>query len=176
MRHVLLLDMAIHTFDAARYISGADPVAVYCHEWNPAGSWYDQDASAVAIFEMSNGIVYTYRGSWSAEGLRTSWEAHWRAIGAQGSAVWHDDEQLKAQSITPAEGLIYPANEVGFPADAAEDKIGGHGGVIRDFVRCIQQGKIPETVATDNIKSLSMVFGAVKSAETGQRVEMAQLD
>jgi len=26
----LLLDMAIHTFDAARYLSGADPIAVYC--------------------------------------------------------------------------------------------------------------------------------------------------
>ena len=35
MRHVLLLDMAIHTFDAARLLSGADPVAVYCQEWNP---------------------------------------------------------------------------------------------------------------------------------------------
>ncbi len=55
MTHVLLLDMAIHTFDAARLISSADPVGVYCHEWNPAGSWYDRDASAAAIFEMSNG-------------------------------------------------------------------------------------------------------------------------
>jgi len=90
MQHILLLDMAIHTFDAARFISGADPVAVYCHEWNPAGSWYDQDASAVAIFEMSDGIVYTYRGGWSAEGLRTSWEAHWRAIGTTGTAIWPD--------------------------------------------------------------------------------------
>src|SRR5690242_15659385 len=38
MRHVLLLDMAIHTFDAARLLTGADPVSVYCKEWNPVGS------------------------------------------------------------------------------------------------------------------------------------------
>ena len=31
MQHVLLLDMAIHTFDAARLIAGADPISVYCH-------------------------------------------------------------------------------------------------------------------------------------------------
>ena len=62
MEHVLLLDMAIHTFDAARLITGADPVSVYCKEWNPAGSWFDHDASAVAIFEMTDSIVYTYRG------------------------------------------------------------------------------------------------------------------
>ena len=30
MEHVLLLDMAIHTFDQARLITGADPVSVYC--------------------------------------------------------------------------------------------------------------------------------------------------
>ncbi|HMB91920.1 MAG TPA: Gfo/Idh/MocA family oxidoreductase, partial [Rhodothermales bacterium] len=42
MPHVLLLDMAIHTFDAARFLTGADPVSVYCKEWNPHGSWFDQ--------------------------------------------------------------------------------------------------------------------------------------
>ena len=36
-------------------ITGADPVSVYCKEWNPAGSWYDRDASAVAVFEMTGG-------------------------------------------------------------------------------------------------------------------------
>ena len=51
--------MAIHTFDAARFLAGADPVSVICHEWNPPGSWYDHDASAVAVFELSGGILYT---------------------------------------------------------------------------------------------------------------------
>ncbi len=67
MPHVLLVDMAIHTFDQARLISGADPVAVYCKDWNPRGSWYEHGASAVAVFEMSSGIVFTYRGSWCSE-------------------------------------------------------------------------------------------------------------
>ena len=62
MKHVLLLDMAIHTFDAARFITGKDPLSVYCKEWNPSGSWYDHDASAVAVFEMTGGVVYTYHG------------------------------------------------------------------------------------------------------------------
>lgn len=35
MDHVLVLDMAIHTFDQARFVGRCDPVAVYCHEWNP---------------------------------------------------------------------------------------------------------------------------------------------
>ena len=36
----LLVDMAIHTFDAARYVTGADPVNVLCTEFNPPWSWY----------------------------------------------------------------------------------------------------------------------------------------
>src|SRR4030042_944212 len=73
MEHVLLMDMAIHTFDQARFMTGSDPSSVYCKEWNPPGSWYRHGASAVAIFDLrlpetENEIVYTYRGSWCAEG------------------------------------------------------------------------------------------------------------
>ena len=42
MESPLILDMAIHTFDQARFITGADPVSVYCHEFNPPGSWYKE--------------------------------------------------------------------------------------------------------------------------------------
>src|SRR5262249_47712860 len=86
MKSPLLLDMAIHTFDAARYLSGADPVAVYCEEFNPSWSWYQGDACATAIFEMSGGLRFTYRGSWCSEGRHTSWESEWRAVGPNGTA------------------------------------------------------------------------------------------
>ena len=46
MAHPLLVDMAIHAFDAARYLLGADPVSVYCEAFNPAWSWYAGDAAA----------------------------------------------------------------------------------------------------------------------------------
>ena len=49
-------------------------------------------------------------------------------------------------------------------------KQGGHAGVICEFVQAVQTGTIPETVASDNIKSLAMVFGAIESAELGQPV------
>ena len=160
MPHVLLLDMAIHTFDAARLILGADPVSVYCKEWNPPGSWFKQDASAVAIFEMDNGIVYTYRGSWCSEGLETTWECDWRVIGDQGSILWDGADGFNGQAGVV--GSKYRDLEVE-PASAA-DKQDGHEGLIRDFVRCIRNGETPETVGSDNIKSLAMVFGAIVSA------------
>ncbi|WP_217539791.1 hypothetical protein, partial [Stenotrophomonas sp. GbtcB23] len=36
--NVLLLGMAIHTFDAARFVSGKRPLSVYCLATNPPGS------------------------------------------------------------------------------------------------------------------------------------------
>jgi len=170
MPNVLLLDMAIHTFDAARLITGADAVSVYCHEWNPAGSWYDRDASAIAIFEMSNGLVYTYRGSWCAEGLNTSWESDWRLIGSQGSLHWDGDALLEGQVAVKTGAFLSELAPIAMPPYDPGAKVGGHAGVIREFVRCVQQGGVPETAAADNIKSLAMVFGAIASAEQGKAI------
>lgn len=172
MRHVLLLDMAIHTFDAARLISGADPVAVYCHEWNPEGSWLKHGASAVAVFEMTDGLVFTYRGSWCSEGCATTWESDWRAIGTQGSACWDGGEGMRAQVVDTAKGFEYTHRDIEIPALPDNDHPVGHAGQIHHFMECLKTGKTPETTCTDNIKSLAMVFGAIESAETGQRVEI----
>ena len=174
MEHVLLLDMAIHSFDQARYISGADPVAVYCREWNPAGSWYDHDASAIAIFEMTGGVVYTYRGSWCSEGLNTSWECDWRAVGTKGSLSWDGAEDLRIEVVTGGEKLQREREAIEPPDLDPQAKSGGHGGVIREFIDCIHNGTTPETASSDNIKSLAMVFGAIESAQTGRRVEIRQ--
>ncbi len=171
MRHPLILDMAIHTFDQARFISGADPVAVYCKEWNPKGSWYDHDASAVCLFEMSNGLVFVYRGSWCAEGLNTTWESSWRCIGETGSVTWDGADELRAQAITGSEGFFRERADVEVPVPET-DKSGGHAGLILDFVRCVRSGETPETTCTDNIKSLAMVFGAIQSAQEGSRVQI----
>ncbi|HEY3329791.1 MAG TPA: Gfo/Idh/MocA family oxidoreductase [Capsulimonadaceae bacterium] len=170
MEHVLLLDMAIHSFDQARFISGADPVSVFCKEWNPAGSWYDHDASAICIFTMSNGIVYTYRGSWCAEGLNTSWECDWRVLGSKGTALWDGHEGITAKSTSNDDGFWREHVDLAVPEVREPDKSGGHTGLIREFVAAIRTGSTPETIATDNIKSLAMVFAAIESAETGCEV------
>lgn len=172
MRHVLLLDMAIHTFDAARFLSGADPLTAYCHEWNPAGSWYDFDASADAIFEMSGGIHYGYHGSWCAEGLNTSWNAAWRIIGTRGSILWDGEEIIRVQKVKKTGGFFSEWEEVEPPPWNSTEKTGGHAGQIRDFFECLEGNRLPETICTDNIKSLAMVFSAIESAETGRRVEI----
>jgi predicted dehydrogenase len=163
----LLLDMAIHTFDAARYISGADPVAVYCEEFNPPWSWFGGAASATAIFEMSGGLRYTYRGSWCAEGRTTSWESEWRAVGSNGTATWDGHSPPVAEVVARRGDFL---SEVEARAEPVADIAPGIAGSLRDFLGALRTRATPMGECHDNIKSLAMVFAAIESSSTGRRV------
>jgi len=170
MEHVLLLDMAIHTFDAARFMSGKDAVAVYCLETNPKGSWYAHGAAANAIFEMSNGVTFTYRGSWAAEGANTSWEATWRIIGSKGTLLWDGEDQISANVVDGDEGFFRPLRPVPIPEWSDASVTNEHVSAIEDFLDALDGKGTPESAGTDNIKSLAMVFGAIESASRRQLV------
>ena len=175
MRHVLLLDMAIHTFDAARYMVAGEPASVYCQEWQPANSWYRQGSSASAVFDLGGGKVFTYAGSWCADGFRTSWEGSWRIVAERGSLLWDGHDGLKAEVVASGrDGIIDKTEAIEVPALDPADRVGGHLGIIQDFMRAIETGTEPETRGADNIRSLAMVFGAIESTETGRRVAIGQ--
>lgn len=173
MDHVLLLDMAIHTFDAARFLAGAEPEGVYCREWEPKNSWYKQGSSAAAIFELGDGVIFNYRGSWCANGLGTSWESAWRITGTKGSLVWDGHDDIRAEIATgEIKGLFSEVAAVEIPPLDASDRTGGHLGLVQDFIAATRGGPMPETAGSQNIRSLAMVFGAIESATTGRRVEI----
>jgi predicted dehydrogenase len=174
MPHVLLLDMAVHTFDAARFVIDDAATSVYAEEWNPAGSWYQRDASALASFHFSGGAVLTYRGSWCAPGFRTSWESAWRITGTEGSILWDGADDIRAERALPhvPGKLLSDTQLIEIPALDPADRIGGHLGVITDFIAATRGGPVPETVGRENIKSLAMVLGAIDSVGQGRRVEI----
>ena len=173
MENVLLLDMAIHTLDAARFMAGTAPKAVYCLEVNPPGSWYAHGAAANAIYEFEDDIVFNYRGSWSAEGANTSWEASWRIVGTKGTLLWDGYDRFEAYQVAGTEGFFRPLEPLAIPDMPDASKTEGHASVIADFLDAIESGARPETVGSDNIKSLAMVFAAIESAKLKQRVSIS---
>ena len=166
----LLFEMGIHTFDAARFITGADPLNVYCHSSNPKHTWYKGNASASAIFEMTGGMVYTYCASWCAHGLMTSWNSRWRIIGSKGTVEWNGETGFAAEVLAGArpKGLWAPVKSVRVPV--RQMKRTGHEAIIREFIDCVRSGKTPQTYCTDNVKSLAMILSAIRSSRTGRRV------
>lgn len=173
MDNVLLLDMAIHTLDAARFMAGKAPRAVYCLETNPRGSWYRHGAAANAIFEFEDDVVFNYRGSWAAEGANTSWESAWRIIGTKGTLIWDGAEHFDAKVVDGDSGFLRDLRPIDVPEPADADQTHGHASVIADFLAAIESGRPPETASTDNINSLAMVFAAIESAKTGRRVTIS---
>jgi predicted dehydrogenase len=170
MASPLVLDMAIHTLDAARYLAGADPVAVYCEEFNPPWSWYRGDACATAIFEMSGGLRYTYRGSWCSEGRHTSWEGEWRAVGPNGTATWDGHGAPLADIVVEIGGFHSKTEQRSMPVDESAPR--GIAGSLQDFLNALATGATPMGECHDNIKSLAMVFAAMESARAEQRVKI----
>ncbi|OCT14471.1 oxidoreductase [Paenibacillus pectinilyticus] len=173
MESPLILDMAIHTFDQARFITGADPVSVYCQEFNPPGSWYAGNASAICIYEMSDGSVFCYRGSWCAEGAPTSWEAAWRVTGEQGTALWDGAGAPYAEVVAAGDQdgkFLREFTRV--DADVNWTGRSGHAGCLDEMFAALAEGRRAETDCRDNIKSMAMVLGALDSAKLGQKVDL----
>jgi predicted dehydrogenase len=154
----LLLDMAIHTFDEARFLSGAEPVAVYAEEFNPPWSWYKGAACASVLFEMSDGVRFNYRGSWCSDGLHTSWDGDWRAVGPKGSATWMGNGDPVFQ-LYREEPMVESKRQVER----------GIAGSLAEFLEALDSGSTPQGECHDNIKSLAMVFAAVESSRRGER-------
>lgn len=168
MENPLLLDMAIHHFDLARFFTGQDPLAVYAKAFNPEGSWYAGQAAASCIFELTGGVVFSYQGSWCAEGYPTSWNGDWRFVGERGTILYERDAAPQAQVVAGRKGFQRPLKDVELPA-AHLSELQQHG-ALREMLNFLQGGPRPATEAKDNLKSLAMVFGAALSARIGERV------
>lgn len=165
MAHVLLLDMAVHVFDAARYVLDCDPVAVYCEEYNPGWSWYADGAAAAAIFEFAGGVRLTYNGSWCADGLETSWNGVWRVNGAGGTARWDGDSGPEWQARESSEVLRAQLGSV--PQEIA--------GSLAEFIGALRTGSTPSGEVHSNVLSLAMVEAAVRSSARGARVRIEEV-
>ena len=169
MESPLILDMAIHHFDLARMMTGASPVAVYAREFNPAGSWYKGDASANCVFEMSNGVVFSYRGSWCAEGMHTSWHGDWRFIGEKGTICYARDQVPRGEAVTGGDGFY--RDKAAFEVPDIETAT-GQLGAIRELRAFLETGAAPQGECRDNIQSLAMVFAAMQSSRKRKRVKI----
>lgn len=169
--HPLLRDMGIHAFDTARYILDADPVAVTARGTRPEWSVYQHDATVSATFEMSDGSLFAYHGTWNARGLPTWWNSEWR-IGAQhGSATWDgtgtpivgtedEEETARLQAAIDAETAPEP------------DQIAAS---LVECVSALREGRTPMCEIHENVLSFAMVEAAVAAVERGERVEIDEL-
>jgi predicted dehydrogenase len=159
MAYPLLVDMAIHHFDAARFVLGAEPVEVVCRTHNPPWSWFAGDADAAAVFAMAGGARYVYTGSWCSPGAETSWNGSWRVAGEHGAALWDGDTEPRLDAAVPA-------------PDGPASPYSGIAGALAVFADALRTGVPPMGEVHENLMSLAMVEAAVESARSGTAVRL----
>ncbi|GAB3836522.1 Gfo/Idh/MocA family protein [Kribbella italica] len=159
MAEPLLVDMAIHQFDLARKLIGAEPVSVYCDSYNPDWSWFDGHAAANALFTFADGTRFSFTGSWCAPGQETSWNGRWRAVTAAGTATWDGDNPPVSEGL----GAELP--------DEPEEIAGS----LAEFVEAVRSGGTPQSEVHSNLVSVAMVEAAVRSAALGVPVLIADV-
>ena len=171
----LLRDMAIHQFDMARAITGADAVTVQTLEWSSRTSWMPGATAAAATFELSNGTVFTYRGSWVAEGAQTSYDGTWRVGGTRGSFSWDGEARLAVETVERVDGPHAAGVHTAVEEDVARLDRVGHASGLNAILDALAAGETPETVCDDNLLSLAMVDAAVRSSRERRTIEIAEV-
>ncbi len=168
--YMFLTDMGIHHFDMMRYTLGQDPVSAHALTWNLPWGWHQGDAAHVVLFRFANGAVATHRGIGCTVGhVPAGHNGEWRYEGPRGTLTWEGFDLYHTHShrADPPIRRQVPLDDDGTP---------GQNPVLSEFVAAIEEGRPPECNAADNLKSMAMVFAAVKSAEEGRPVPLAELD
>ena len=169
MANPLLLDIGIHAFDLARYLTSSDPVSVYCEQSSPSWNWFQGPANATALFEFTGGLRFTYHGSECADGLETSWSGSWRAVGKGGTSTWDGVGAPIAETVSP-DTTSEMQRERHEPRLVADSDPHGTQASLAAFLDALEGGPRPMTECHDNIRSLAMVFAAIESSAIGKRV------
>lgn len=165
--YMLINDMMVHHFDMLRYVLGADPVSVQAITWNHPWGWHAGDAAHAIVFHFADGLVATHVSVGCAVGSRTTWNGDWRIEGPEGSIDWEADRMWHVHLHRTPERVRYEIFPLAVPA--AEHAI------LDEFFTAIWEDREPECSARDNLKSLAMVFAAIRSAKEGRRVDLAEL-
>jgi predicted dehydrogenase len=165
----LLADMAIHAFDQARNLAGADAVRVACRELRPAEAGFTGAPVALCTFELEGGATFTYRGSWAAAGHETPWFGRWRIDGTTAAARWEGSGSPVAERLlehTP-EGPRFERRTLEVEVDPND-----HPAAVPALLRAVIGGAPVPTEAADNIRSLAMVEAAIAASRDGGWVEV----
>ena len=166
LEYPMLQDQAVHSFDSARFILGADAVSVYCHSYNPVGSHYNGDGLGACIFEMSDGTVLTYNAVMDTIVMKTAWHSQWRVIGEKGTALWNGFDDLPTAEIRSDDGSV---SRIELPLPKDWDGISWFPGGINEMLTAYREGRESELTCFGNYGSVAMTFSAIESAKTGRK-------
>ncbi len=167
----LLVQGSIHHFDYLRWVLDQEPLSVWANTWNPPWIKNNGAKCAYTCFEMALGTVVCYRSiATEMENVsNTSWLCNWFIEGENGILMTKNNQiYLNGNMINVSWEDGSDLGDLGLPK---LNKI-----VLEIFTDYIQSGNEPGISGKNNLNSLEMVFGAIKSSQTGQKYYIGKYD
>jgi predicted dehydrogenase len=160
----VLVENATHQFDLIRYICAREPVAVSCAAGCSQRTPHWPRPNVSVHIEMSDGMHAQFDASWSYQEFRTPWEGSWRLHGSKGSILWAENLiELLAGS---------DRRTVQLPSRSSEKTLAA---TLAEFTRALSEKDRPAVDISDNMATLSMVFGAIRSASERRTIRIEEM-
>lgn len=167
MDQPMLWEQSIHHFDLMRYVYGSDPVSVMSHTWNPPWSMYESDANVAALFEMGNGMIVNYQGTWQSGWQEPAFE--WRTDCTNGVSLQHNQfgelSFARKHDTTPTP-IELPPHELWITETS---------GLLEAFLNHVLDGAALECSGRDHLVSLAMVEACALSSRQKRSVLLAEI-
>jgi predicted dehydrogenase len=163
------MNQGIHSLDALQWVMGG--VESVQAETDALARELECEDTGAMVLRFENGAVGTVAVTTATKGGTDRTEIN----GTEGSLALGDGVELRVG--TGEETLWGAETESREPTveSAAHPAGAGHEGVVRDFVDAIREGRDPEAPAREARAAVDIVLAAYRSAETGERVALAEL-
>lgn len=165
----IFLDMTIHDFDMARYLSGSEVVEVYTNAAilvDPAiGKAGDVDTALVTL-KFANGAIGVIDNSRKAV---YGYDQRVEVFGSKGCVTVSNDTPNSA--VLSTEDGVYSEKPQYFFLERYKDAFVEE---VREFFECIRKNKTPPVTGIDGLKPVLIGLAAKKSYETGMPVKVEE--
>lgn len=159
LAHPILSDVTIHHMDTARFLSGKDPVKVWCREDAAEYCWYGKrPATVTLVTEMSGNILFLYDGTLAAPVSITDWNADWD-IECENGILQIRPERIIVHKAAGEEGEAI-VEEIKVNGTEADSRIAS----LREACMAIREGRKGETDYEDNLKTFEWMERAIEAA------------
>jgi len=161
LEHPLLSDVSIHHLDVARYLTGEEPVKVWCKEEPAEYCWYGKrPASAGMVTEMTGNVIFRYEGTLAAPVSTTDWNGDWEIECDYGIMQISKGRIILHKSVGGDEQV--ETEEIVVEAREADSRIAA----LREACTAFREKRKAETDYQDNLKTFEWVDRAILSSKT----------
>lgn len=166
----IFVDMTIHDFDMARYLTGSEVTEVYAAGnvlVDPKiGEVGDYD-TAVTVLKFENGAICTIDNSRKAI---YGYDQRVEVFGTKGSALAYNDRPTNVV-VSTKDGVCMDKPLYFFLERYRESFVSE----MRDFINCVKEGKNPLVTGEDGFQAMAIAVAATKSAKERRAVKIEEV-